>query len=173
MPKERKVHPAAEIFPMMANDQLEDLAADIKANGLGSPIVTSNDGETIIDGRNRLAACKLAGVRPTFAKINGHDPLALILSANIAQRRMSKGQQAMAVAMMYPQAKHGGDRKSKSSGLKRLDAPVGKAMLSRARTVLANAPELARNVLDGSKSLYDAYAIVQRRLAEASVLDTD
>ena len=33
-----KVHPAAAVFPMMPDDELDRLAADIKANGLQSQI---------------------------------------------------------------------------------------------------------------------------------------
>jgi hypothetical protein len=45
----------------------------------------------IVDGRNRLAACKIADVKPTFEKLNGQDPLAYIVSANLARRNLTKG----------------------------------------------------------------------------------
>lgn len=90
------VHPAAAVFPMLSDDELGDLAADIKANGLLHPIVLDGDG-VLVDGRNRLAACRLAGVEPTFTPLNGHDPLAYILAANTRRRHMSKGALAMAM----------------------------------------------------------------------------
>jgi ParB-like chromosome segregation protein Spo0J len=37
------VHPAAALLPMMGDDELADLAADIKANGLQQPIVVWED----------------------------------------------------------------------------------------------------------------------------------
>ncbi len=46
---------------MMTDDELAGLAADIKANGLIHPIVTDAAG-VVIDGRNRLRACEIAGV---------------------------------------------------------------------------------------------------------------
>lgn len=92
---ERKVHPAAAVFPMLPDDELAELAEDIKANGLLHPIVLDAEG-TLIDGRNRLAACRLAGVSPSFTTLNGHDPLKYILSANARRRHMSKGALAMA-----------------------------------------------------------------------------
>ena len=52
----------------------------------------------LIDGRNRLAACRMAGVEPLYASLNGHDPVAYILSANVARRNLTKGQRARAVA---------------------------------------------------------------------------
>jgi hypothetical protein len=45
-------------------------------------------------------------VKPEFTTLNGHDPVAFILPSNIARRYMTKGQQAMAVAMVYPYGKH-------------------------------------------------------------------
>src|SRR3954454_15134841 len=93
----RKVHPAAAVFPMLADDELRELAADIEANGLIYPIVLDKDG-VLIDGRNRYAACKLAGVEPTFATLpEDADPLRYILSANARRRHMTKGALAMAM----------------------------------------------------------------------------
>src|SRR3954447_2894984 len=63
------VHPAAAVLPMMSDDELDDLAADIEANGLLHPIVLDADGELLIDGRNRLEACCRAGVEPQFRRL--------------------------------------------------------------------------------------------------------
>jgi hypothetical protein len=43
-------------------------------------------GEVLIDGRNRLAACELAGVEPVVERLNGEDPAAFIVSANSYSR---------------------------------------------------------------------------------------
>ena len=51
---EVKVHPAAELFPMMSDPELEELAADIAKNELQQPIVYVRD--ELLDGRNRIAA---------------------------------------------------------------------------------------------------------------------
>ena len=53
----------AEVFRMMLDDELADLAADIKVNGLLSPIIIDDTG-LLIDGLNRLAACRIARVEP-------------------------------------------------------------------------------------------------------------
>jgi ParB-like chromosome segregation protein Spo0J len=53
------------------------------------PIVIDADGR-LTDGHNRLAACELAGVEPTYSQLNGDDdPEALIWSANGKRRHMS------------------------------------------------------------------------------------
>jgi hypothetical protein len=56
-------------------------------------------------GRNRQRACQLAKVKPNYVELNGQDPAAYIVSANLARRNLSKGQQAMALAMIYPEPK--------------------------------------------------------------------
>ncbi|MFJ7590836.1 ParB N-terminal domain-containing protein [Streptomyces sp. NPDC097617] len=58
-----KVHPFADTLPMLDQDELHDLAESIKTEGLHHPIVLDPDG-VLVDGRNRLAACKIAGVEP-------------------------------------------------------------------------------------------------------------
>jgi ParB-like chromosome segregation protein Spo0J len=84
---------------MLPGDELAALAADIKQNGLRFPIVLDAEGKTLIDGRNRLKACEIAGVEPRFERLNGEDPKAFIVSANLARRDMSKGQKAIALAI--------------------------------------------------------------------------
>ena len=45
----------------------------------------------LVDGRNRRAACRIAGVEPAVRPLNGEDPTALVLSANIHRRHLTKG----------------------------------------------------------------------------------
>ena len=111
----RPVHPIADLFPMLTDEELANLAADIEANGLNHPIVVDKDG-LVIDGRNRDRACEIAGIEPTTVLFEGDDPRAYIVASNIARRHMSKGQQAMAVAMVYPEPEkttHGKKSKTK------------------------------------------------------------
>src|SRR4051794_28416384 len=91
------VHPVANLFPMLPEDELQELADDIRANGLQHPIVLDKDG-VLIDGRNRWAACQIASVDPRFDVLNGQDPVSYILSSNIARRHMNAGQRAMTTA---------------------------------------------------------------------------
>jgi hypothetical protein len=59
------VHPAADLFPLMPQDELQALADDIKTSGLETPIVLwrerSNEDPVLVDGRNRLDALALLG----------------------------------------------------------------------------------------------------------------
>src|SRR6478672_8338126 len=62
------VHPAADLFPMMSDDELEALAKDIAENGVRQGVVlwistrmpvqtaAAARGALLLDGRNRLAA---------------------------------------------------------------------------------------------------------------------
>src|SRR5262245_14402809 len=82
---------------MLSDDELRDLADDIAANGLLHPITLDDQGR-IVDGSNRDAACRLKGITPDYVTLNGHEPVAFILSQNIARRHLTKGQQALIVA---------------------------------------------------------------------------
>jgi len=53
----KRWHPVTQIFPLMTDADLRDLAEDIRENGLQNPIVV-NDGQ-LLDGRNRALACAL------------------------------------------------------------------------------------------------------------------
>jgi hypothetical protein len=102
-----KVHPAADVFPMMSDDELVTLGEDIKANGLKQPIsVWDNDEGTtfLIDGRNRLEAAERAGVR--LGLYGKHlnldaDPVAAIISLNIHRRHLTKQERADRIVAAY------------------------------------------------------------------------
>ena len=64
-----KIHPAAELFPRMSEDELRALGEDIKKHGLRSPIVLWKEGAFtdakaatyLLDGRNRLDGLEAVG----------------------------------------------------------------------------------------------------------------
>src|SRR5260370_2405669 len=79
---ELEFHPLAEFFPLMTEDELAELAADIKKNGLLEPITLYQN--KIIDGRNRYRACQKAGVEITQTDTyDGSDPAAFVSSRNL------------------------------------------------------------------------------------------
>lgn len=87
-------HPAADLFPLLTGDALQELADDIRTNGLLEAIVM-HDGK-VLDGRNRLAACELAEVEPRFVDWSGDGgtPLRYVLSHNLHRRHLTTSQRA-------------------------------------------------------------------------------
>src|SRR5262245_45537981 len=65
-----RVHPAADLFPMMSDDELRVLGKDIRKKGLNSAVILwANeaggpiDDYQLLDGRNRLEALERVGLR--------------------------------------------------------------------------------------------------------------
>lgn len=144
----------------MSDEELDELAADIKANGLQQPIIIDKEG-TLIDGRNRLEACRRAGIKPTTTIVNGQDVLAYILSANVYRRNLTKGQIAMISVEVC----------SETEQPKRDAARLAKISLGRigqAAIVKEFASELVAAVISGSYSLDDAYQTAVDRKAAAN-----
>ena len=77
-------------------------------------------------------------------ELNVADPVAFIVSTNIRRRHMTKGQPAMAVAMLCPEPAALKRKGSGSLDPKELGYSV--ALISQARTVPKWAPELAASV---------------------------
>ncbi|MER5348933.1 ParB/RepB/Spo0J family partition protein [Kitasatospora sp. NPDC002551] len=154
-----KIHPYADMFPLLAEDEMHDLAEAIKTHGLLEPIVLGPDG-VLLDGRNRLAACERAGVTPTFTTYTGTDQVAYILSANVHRRHISAGQRAMVQAMYLSLSGHSLRTHAKLHAISR-------TRLSLANTVLKTAPDLADRVRDGKLPLDTAADIARERKAKA------
>jgi ParB/Sulfiredoxin domain len=143
-----EVHPLAALFPMMRDDELDDLADDIKANGLLHPVLIDDQG-VLIDGRNRLNACDRAKVEPRYERTNGHDVAALIVSANISRRNLNNGQRATLLAMIYPAGGKGG-RGKKDPAINPEDSSGFIRMVQQARQILRHSEAMAVSVKDGT-----------------------
>ena len=95
------LHPACKLFPKLGDVELRELADDIKANGLQNAIILL-DGK-ILDGRNRHAACKLAGVEPRFEKWKGKgSPVEWVISQNLMRRHLTASQRAVVALDLLP-----------------------------------------------------------------------
>lgn len=123
------VHPAAEMFPMMSDAEIDELAQDIKKNGLRNEIILWQDSEDqpqitrlgevhppvgptyVLDGRNRIEALARIGKLPslnkwekagTFRHVWGHetDPWAFVVSTNIQRRHLTVKQRRDIIARL-------------------------------------------------------------------------
>lgn len=99
-------HPYAKLFPMLGDEAIEALAEDIRQNGQRTPIVVDGQ-ERIIDGRNRSAACFLAGIEPELKVFKGDDReiLKLVVSLNVHRRHLDESQRANIAAKLLAESK--------------------------------------------------------------------
>jgi ParB-like chromosome segregation protein Spo0J len=99
------VHPAAELFPLLSDDELQELAEDIRTNGLHEPVWLYDDpehGRMLLDGRNRSRACELAGVPVETRLYTGDDPIGFSISQNLQRRHLTTGQKAAVAVQAEP-----------------------------------------------------------------------
>jgi transposase len=160
-----KFHPFSEIFPLIEGAALDELVADIKANGLREKIWLY-DGK-ILDGRNRFFACQKAKIKPKYRKYSGSDPLAFVVSLNVQRRHLTESQRAMAAARIATM--RDGQRKSAASieaaGISQGEAAeslgVGRSSVQRARKVVeAGSKALQQAVEKGEVSVSKAASVV-------------
>lgn len=166
-----KAHPAAALFPMMQPDELEQLAADIKANGQHEPIIVTSE-NLILDGRNRLEACRRAGVEPEFTtwdrEDDGISPTQWVLSKNLHRRHLNESQRGIVAARALPMLEaEARSRKGKKRAPGPTSQPEGRARdiaaetagvsgrtVARAKAVLEKAPKAeVEAVIEGRKTL--------------------
>jgi hypothetical protein len=124
-----RVHPAADLFPLMSEAELKELAEDINVNGLQASIVLfeENGKNKLLDGRNRLDALALLGrldvdhdcrlrlidrhngdIWDTFTYrsarsdqgLRGCDPYTFVLSANVHRRHLTPEQKRELIAKL-------------------------------------------------------------------------
>jgi hypothetical protein len=165
MSADMQFHPVASLFPMLPDDELADLAADIKERGQLQPIVLDSDGR-ILDGRNRYAACELAGVDPQFETYSGDDPDGYALTVNIARRHLSVGARHMIAA----QAARLSGMSTRIVASSSSDTNLYHSRLAEANTVLDWAPDLAPLIVAGAHPISKALETARQRKREAEAL---
>jgi hypothetical protein len=140
------VHPAAELFPMMSDAEVDELAADIRKHGLRQAIVfwqSEADEWSLLDGRNRLEAMERGGIRFAYAmqspsrgpklasrcgygstlrhvarEADGVDPYAYVLSTNVNRRHLTAEQKrTIAAAVLKAQPAKSDRQVAKQTGV--------------------------------------------------------
>jgi len=180
------VHPAADLFPLLDDNELAGLADDISINGLHEPAWLYDDpdlGLVLLDGRNRVRACALAEIEVDTRTYTGDDPVTFVVSANLKRRHLTKGQRDMLAVDLIPlfaeqanrrmlagkavdpsaswhQGSDPEDRKSTEQAAQ-VTGTSGRSV-ARAKHVAEESPELAEKVKTGVVSTSAADAAVRR-----------
>ena len=188
-----EIHPAANVFPMIDGAEFDALVDDIREHGLIEPVWLTPDG-ALLDGRNRAAACKKAGVELRTRVYTGVDPIAFVMSLNLKRRHLTTGQYAFVALELVPLYEQEGLRRKAEGGelagrgrpsekvgadlhqpierapraSDKAAAAVGNVVSGRAvaqaKRIAEKAPELAEQVRSGSLALDKAEKQVTRRI---------
>jgi ParB-like chromosome segregation protein Spo0J len=159
-----KVHPIADIFPMMSDEEFAGFKADVQEHGVREPIVFWND--QLVDGRNRMAACIELEIdwRDHTCELDADtDPVAYVISHNLHRRHLDTSQRAMVAAKLRPifekQAK---ERQSDAGGDRRTAS--GKISISDANNYRwTNLPnDIQKRVKSGEMSVGEANAVYDK-----------
>lgn len=184
-------HELANIFPMIPKEELEQLTADIKTNGLLEPI-TVYQGK-ILDGRNRFIACQMAAVEPEFVPYTGSDPLTFVISKNIQRRHLTSSQRAALAAEIEPMlAEEARQRmvaggKARQQGREKIPYPendIGKAVdiaaeklqtngryVQDAKRLMTDAPVIFEQVKNGKLTMPKAKKILGKQIQEEKEIE--
>jgi len=174
-------HPVCEMFPWMSEPEFLALAEDIKTNGLIEAITRYKD--QIVDGKHRLTACLIAGVKPRFAEWDGQGSLiSWIASKNLPRRHLTPSQRAAIAVDLLPELEKDAKERQREGGRVAKNGatiPVaGKASQFAAKVAGTNyryveavkaiqkqAPELIDEIRVGNLTVRDAGTLA--RLPEA------
>ena len=178
-----KTHPVTDLYPLNQED-VDAIAADIKANGQKLPILTLGDGR-IVDGRNRYMACQKLGLTPKTECIENGKPLSdeelvtIARSHNGKRRQLSKLQVACITAlewkMLHPGESRGGDRTKGSKSAKvdfgefARDHGVGERNAKKALAVANWNIELLYRAKEDPRGLEDAYEEYREEFKESKL----
>lgn len=166
-------HPIAAIFPLMTDDGIELLAADILEHGLREPIMLFEG--KVLDGRNRLAACIAAKVTPRFAEFRGEtvEAVALVWSVNCRRRHLNSSQIAIAEAKRVAiDAEYAARREAESKARMSeggAQAGRGRPLLDRPRQRISNPiePVALRDERARTLGTNNSYLSTASRIVEA------
>lgn len=142
------IHPAAELFPPMSDDEFGRLIADIRDHGQRDPIVVHQS--AVIDGRNRFLACQRLGIEPKAIEWDGAGTIeAFVVSKNLHRRHLNESQRAMIAAKLATlrngqRADLAGKNQAGSIDPASPPAPVATAIAEAAKLLNVSSPSVKR-----------------------------
>lgn len=169
------VHPAANLFPMMTEDEFDELAEDIREHGQILPIIL-HEGK-ILDGRNRAMACHRLGRAPRVETLICDDPISWAISANAKRRNLNKSQLAAVAAdslALYEAEASARKKETEGRPKKGEEKPVEKIPQDKARDKAAKAAGVnpryvqdAKKIKEQSPETFEKLKAGEKSLQEA------
>lgn len=173
-----KIHPAAALYPMLPPAELQQLADDIAKTEQRFPVILTREG-LVLDGRNRLAACELAGLEPKTREWDGEgSEIAFIRSVNERRRHLTPSQAGLIAIELVPLLEkeardrqragvvaHGREgRSTEQAAQASIDAGerVSPRTLQRAKRVLEADPAVREKIRNGELTFRQAEQQVKR-----------
>lgn len=98
-----EIHEAALVFPLMEGKEFDALKEDIAERGLLEPI-DLYEGK-VLDGRNRVIACKELGIEPKIREAdlnNGTSPVEFVIAKNLHRRHLTPAQRTVLALALMP-----------------------------------------------------------------------
>ena len=186
-------HPIANIWPMMGEEQYQELKSDIEQNGCINKIWLYEG--KILDGRNRYKACQELNQHFSFLEYKGDEPIQFAISLNMKRRHLTSAQKAALAVKIEPifaaeakkrQQAAGGDHSKKADKAVKEKIPeplknepkkpkeqsrqqAAKALdtneryVSQAKKIEKESPETFELLLEGKVSMKDASKEVRKK----------
>ncbi len=101
-----EVHSLGKIFPPMDEEQYTLFLHDIRQHGVRES-GTLLEGK-ILDGSNRYRAAQELGITMKWVEFDGTDPIAFVISKNLARRHLTTSQAACCAALLQQKLKSKG-----------------------------------------------------------------
>ena len=154
------IHPACAMLPMMPEEAIVELAEDIRRFGQQQPIWLFEG--MVLDGRNRLRACLLAGVAPEVREWRGDDPIRWVLSLNFHRRHLTDTQKAVVgaraellLAEREAAQAQAGEADDRPSGVDGEPKPLRASDYKRARTSAAALVNVSERAIARGRQLIE------------------
>jgi ParB-like chromosome segregation protein Spo0J len=172
-----KVHPLAELFPMLPPDEFKKLKTNIEKHGQLEPIWVNKD-DVLLDGRNRLKACKELGIPPKIATyMENIGDGEFIWTKNIVRRHLTDDQRA-AIGNRWSDTERKAAAERQKAGIKlpsgvsaqrsrktiAAKARVSEHKVRQVESVAKHKPELLPKIEAGEVTLKDAQKLVTAEL---------
>jgi len=163
------VHEAAALFPMLDDAKLDELAADIGKNGQLEPVVLFEG--KLLDGRNRVEACRRALIAPQTRVLDSCiSPAAFVISANLQRRHLSSAQRSACAVRALAFFKAEADERQRAAGARGVEGGRGnRKPLSQTRAEGLRATDAAARAFGAGENAVAALASVASKAPE--VLD--
>jgi N6-adenosine-specific RNA methylase IME4 len=169
-------HELANLLPDMSEHEMNDLVSDMLENGYRAenPIYLFEG--KILDGRNRYAAAKVAGVKPTFTEYKGADAWKFVVSQNLHRRHLDETQRAGVASRRANMT--GGERTDlqPTANLRKVSVEEAAAEMNVSprtvttyRAVAAAMPELVPLMDSGEMTANKAWTETRRRTVIANL----